>query len=111
MLMSPDSAAQYRARNVVIFDEVSEMPTCNAVGEFCRAKNAVNVWKAGSIEADILRWYHAPNFESRQARFRKHPNHDRISFFGIEVAPSISDVFIICVLNPIFSTSLRANVS
>ncbi len=48
MLMSPNSVAQYLARDnelfdVVIFDEASQLPTCKAVGSLARAKNAVIV--------------------------------------------------------------------
>ena len=48
MLMSPISAAQYldpkrQPFDIVIFDEASQMPTCEAVGVMARAKEAVIV--------------------------------------------------------------------
>lgn len=48
VLMSPNSVAQYLARDnelfdVVIFDEASQLPTCKAVGALARAKDAVIV--------------------------------------------------------------------
>lgn len=48
MLMSPLSVAQYinpesEKFDIVIFDEASQMPTCDAVGAIARAKNAIVV--------------------------------------------------------------------
>ena len=48
MLMSPNTVAQYLPAkadmfDIVIFDEASQLPTCEAIGSIARAKNAIIV--------------------------------------------------------------------